>query len=61
MKRLRWPRWMPIDPYILLLLGTVGLAALLPARGTGADVGLRRLHRRDRVPLLPVRRPALYP
>ncbi|WP_405654849.1 bile acid:sodium symporter family protein [Streptomyces sp. NBC_00019] len=29
---------MPIDPYILLLLGTVGLAALLPARGTGADV-----------------------
>ncbi|CAL9645901.1 hypothetical protein SUDANB174_06427 [Streptomyces sp. enrichment culture] len=37
-KRLRWPRWMPIDPYILLLLGTVVLAALLPARGTGADV-----------------------
>ncbi|MGH1553138.1 bile acid:sodium symporter family protein [Streptomyces sp. L7] len=29
---------MPIDPYILLLLGTVGIAALLPARGTGADV-----------------------
>ncbi|WAZ25197.1 bile acid:sodium symporter [Streptomyces cinnabarinus] len=29
---------MPIDPYILLLLGTVGLAALLPARGTGAEV-----------------------
>ncbi|MET9775905.1 bile acid:sodium symporter family protein [Streptomyces sp. NPDC006367] len=38
MKRLRWPRRIPIDPYILLLLGTVGLAALLPARGTGADV-----------------------
>ncbi|MFD5567727.1 bile acid:sodium symporter family protein [Streptomyces cadmiisoli] len=38
MKRLRWPSWLPIDPYILLLLGTVGLAALLPARGTGADV-----------------------
>lgn len=37
-KRLRWPSWMPIDPYILLLLGTVGLAALFPARGTGADV-----------------------
>ncbi len=37
-KRLRWPSWMPIDPYILLLLGTVGLAALVPARGTGADV-----------------------
>ncbi|CAL9634988.1 hypothetical protein SUDANB15_06161 [Streptomyces sp. enrichment culture] len=36
--RLRRPAWMPIDPYILLLLGTVGLAALLPARGTGADV-----------------------
>ncbi|MET9384505.1 bile acid:sodium symporter family protein [Streptomyces sp. NPDC002928] len=29
---------MPIDPYILLLLGTVGLAALLPARGSGAEV-----------------------
>ncbi|MBB4902033.1 sodium/bile acid cotransporter 7 [Streptomyces griseostramineus] len=38
MTRLRRPAWMPIDPYILLLLGTVGLAALLPARGTGADV-----------------------
>lgn len=37
-KRLRWPSWMPIDPYILLLLGTVGLAALFPAGGTGADV-----------------------
>ncbi|MGW5637594.1 bile acid:sodium symporter family protein [Streptomyces sp. NPDC003832] len=29
---------MPVDPYILLLLGTVGLAALFPARGTGAEV-----------------------
>ncbi|MEV0303065.1 bile acid:sodium symporter family protein [Streptomyces prasinus] len=29
---------MPVDPYILLLFGTVGLAALLPARGTGADL-----------------------
>ncbi|GKQ35234.1 bile acid:sodium symporter family protein [Streptomyces sp. A012304] len=38
MKRLRWPSWMPIDPYIVLLLGTVGLAALLPARGGSADV-----------------------
>lgn len=37
-KRLRWPRWMPVDPYILLLLGTVGLAALLPARGASAEV-----------------------
>ncbi|MEG8278172.1 bile acid:sodium symporter family protein [Streptomyces sp. AHA2] len=38
MKRLHRPRWLPIDPYILLLLGTVGLAALLPARGSAADV-----------------------
>ncbi|MET7290657.1 bile acid:sodium symporter family protein [Streptomyces griseoloalbus] len=38
MKRLHWPSRIPIDPYILLLLGTVGLAALLPARGTGADI-----------------------
>jgi sodium/bile acid cotransporter 7 len=29
---------MPVDPYILLLLGTVGLAALFPARGTAADL-----------------------
>ncbi|GGY42385.1 bile acid:sodium symporter family protein [Streptomyces djakartensis] len=28
---------MPIDPYILLLLATVGAAALFPARGTVAD------------------------
>ncbi|MGW1721781.1 bile acid:sodium symporter family protein [Streptomyces sp. NPDC002306] len=38
MKRLRRPSRMPIDPYILLLLGTVGVAALLPARGPAADV-----------------------
>ncbi|MFF8593705.1 bile acid:sodium symporter family protein [Streptomyces sp. NPDC015220] len=38
MKRLRWPSWMPVDPYIVLLIGTVGLAALLPARGAAADV-----------------------
>ncbi|MEU5122224.1 bile acid:sodium symporter family protein [Streptomyces asoensis] len=38
MKHLHWPSWMPVDPYILLLLGTVGLAALFPARGTAADV-----------------------
>jgi sodium/bile acid cotransporter 7 len=37
-KRLRRPNRMPVDPYVLLLLGTVGLAALLPARGTSADV-----------------------
>ncbi|WP_432133895.1 bile acid:sodium symporter family protein [Streptomyces sp. bgisy154] len=38
MRRLKWPSRLPIDPYIVLLLGTVGLAALLPARGTAADV-----------------------
>ncbi|MER5179187.1 bile acid:sodium symporter family protein [Streptomyces sp. NPDC002896] len=38
MKRLQWPSRLPIDPYILALLGTVGVAALLPARGTAADV-----------------------
>ncbi|MCW7944164.1 bile acid:sodium symporter [Streptomyces hygroscopicus] len=29
---------MPVDPYILLLLGTVGLAALIPAQGVAAHV-----------------------
>ncbi len=38
MKRLRWPNRLPIDPYIVLLVGTVGLAALLPARGGAAHV-----------------------
>ncbi|MET9116233.1 bile acid:sodium symporter family protein [Streptomyces longwoodensis] len=38
MRRLRRPSRLPIDPYIVLLLGTVGLAALFPARGTAADV-----------------------
>ncbi|MGW1023855.1 bile acid:sodium symporter family protein [Streptomyces sp. NPDC002577] len=38
MKRLQWPSRLPIDPYILALLGTVAVAALLPARGTAADV-----------------------
>ncbi|WP_405794554.1 bile acid:sodium symporter family protein [Streptomyces longwoodensis] len=38
MKRLRRPVRLPIDPYVVLLLGTVGLAALFPARGTAADV-----------------------
>ncbi|MFI9819712.1 bile acid:sodium symporter family protein [Streptomyces sp. NPDC052013] len=32
------PSRTPLDPYVLLLLATVGLAALLPARGTGADL-----------------------
>ncbi|MDQ0846330.1 bile acid:sodium symporter family protein [Streptomyces sp. V1I6] len=34
----RLPSWLPIDPYILALLGTVALAALLPASGRTADV-----------------------
>ncbi|MGN9789949.1 bile acid:sodium symporter family protein [Streptomyces sp. OZ13] len=34
----RLPSWLPIDPYILALLGTVALAALLPASGRAADV-----------------------
>ncbi|MCI3934023.1 bile acid:sodium symporter family protein [Streptomyces sp. AN091965] len=38
MKRPSWPSWMPVDPFIAVLLATVGLAALLPARGTAADV-----------------------
>ncbi|MGX4688854.1 bile acid:sodium symporter family protein [Streptomyces sp. JNUCC 63] len=38
MKRPHWPSWLPIDPYIVLLIGTVGIAALLPARGTAAHV-----------------------
>ncbi|KFG10751.1 bile acid:sodium symporter family protein [Streptomyces scabiei] len=38
MNRLKWPRRLPIDPYVLLLLATVGFAALLPARGTAAEV-----------------------
>ncbi|MDJ0381724.1 bile acid:sodium symporter family protein [Streptomyces sp. G-G2] len=29
---------MPVDPYVLALLGVVGLAALLPARGAAAPV-----------------------
>ncbi|MGW1269496.1 bile acid:sodium symporter family protein [Streptomyces sp. NPDC002491] len=29
---------MPVDPYLLLLLATVGLAALFPARGAAADM-----------------------
>ncbi|MEU4799872.1 bile acid:sodium symporter family protein [Streptomyces sp. NPDC023327] len=37
MKRLKWPSWMPVDPYIVALLATVGIAALLPARGTSAE------------------------
>jgi solute carrier family 10 (sodium/bile acid cotransporter), member 7 len=32
------PSWLPIDGFILALVGTVGLAALLPATGTAATV-----------------------
>ncbi|KQX50934.1 bile acid:sodium symporter [Streptomyces sp. Root66D1] len=32
------PSWLPVDGYVLALLGTVGLAALLPASGTAADI-----------------------
>ncbi|GAA3388606.1 bile acid:sodium symporter family protein [Streptomyces roseoviridis] len=32
------PSWLPVDPYILALLATVGIAALLPASGTAATV-----------------------
>ncbi|MEU2787968.1 bile acid:sodium symporter family protein [Streptomyces sp. NPDC007100] len=32
------PSWLPVDGFILALVGTVGLAALLPARGTAATV-----------------------
>ncbi|MGQ4511434.1 bile acid:sodium symporter [Streptomyces sp. DW26H14] len=37
-RTLKMPSWLPIDPYILALLGTVGLAALLPASGGAAQV-----------------------
>ncbi|MFB7172359.1 bile acid:sodium symporter family protein [Streptomyces sp. NPDC056254] len=36
MRRPRLPARLPLDPYVLALLGTVGLAALLPARGAAA-------------------------
>lgn len=38
MRRLHLPSWLPLDPYVLALLGTVGLAALFPARGAAATV-----------------------
>ncbi|MFF1919660.1 bile acid:sodium symporter family protein [Streptomyces sp. NPDC058221] len=37
-RTLQLPSWLPIDPYILALIGTVVLAALLPASGAAADV-----------------------
>ncbi|KOT63697.1 MULTISPECIES: bile acid:sodium symporter family protein [Streptomyces] len=36
--QLRIPSWLPVDGFILALVATVGLAALLPARGTAATV-----------------------
>ncbi|GAA3714622.1 bile acid:sodium symporter family protein [Streptomyces tremellae] len=40
MNRRTWkmPSWLPIDPYILALVGTVALAAVLPASGPAAPV-----------------------
>ncbi|MDX6332169.1 MAG: solute carrier family 10 (sodium/bile acid cotransporter), er 7 [Streptomycetaceae bacterium] len=38
MRRLRVPSWLPLDPYIAALLGTVLLAALLPATGAAGKV-----------------------
>ncbi|MEU9145755.1 bile acid:sodium symporter family protein [Streptomyces sp. NPDC048349] len=38
MRRPHLPTRLPLDPYVLALLGTVGLAALLPARGPAATV-----------------------
>ncbi|MFB0633022.1 bile acid:sodium symporter family protein [Streptomyces sp. AB3(2024)] len=37
-RRPRLPARLPLDPYVLALLATVGLAALLPARGPAATV-----------------------
>ncbi|MFD3788905.1 bile acid:sodium symporter family protein [Streptomyces cyaneofuscatus] len=37
-RTLALPSWLPVDAYILALVGTVVLAALLPARGRAADV-----------------------
>ncbi|MFJ2441461.1 MULTISPECIES: bile acid:sodium symporter family protein [unclassified Streptomyces] len=31
------PSWLPVDPYVLALLATVGLAALLPVSGAAAE------------------------
>ncbi|MEU8774366.1 bile acid:sodium symporter family protein [Streptomyces sp. NPDC048606] len=38
MRRPRLPAWLPLDPYLAALLATVGIAALLPARGPAATV-----------------------
>ncbi|MGI5403912.1 bile acid:sodium symporter family protein [Streptomyces sp. CA-135486] len=37
-RTLQLPSWLPVDPYIMALLGTVCLAALIPASGAAAEV-----------------------
>lgn len=37
-RTLRTPSWLPVDGYVLALLGTVALATLLPASGTAAGL-----------------------
>ncbi|MFD4762996.1 bile acid:sodium symporter family protein [Streptomyces sp. NPDC058439] len=37
-RTVKLPSWLPIDPYIMALIGTVVLAAVLPASGTAAEV-----------------------
>lgn len=37
-RTLKPPSWLPLDPYILALIGTVVLAAILPASGAAAQV-----------------------
>ncbi|OEJ41814.1 bile acid:sodium symporter [Streptomyces agglomeratus] len=34
--QIQFPSWLPVDPYVLLLVGTVVLATLLPATGAAA-------------------------
>ncbi|MFF0739995.1 bile acid:sodium symporter family protein [Streptomyces sp. NPDC004111] len=38
MNRLKLPSWLPLDAYILALVGTVALATVLPVSGTPAEV-----------------------
>ncbi|WP_326700926.1 bile acid:sodium symporter [Streptomyces sp. NBC_01754] len=35
---LKPPAWLPVDPYILAIVGTVVVAVLLPVSGSGAEV-----------------------
>ena len=36
--RVRWPRWLPVDPYVAAMLATIALASVLPVRGVGATI-----------------------